>query len=110
MKKLLTCIVAMTLAISVSSTTALVNKCGRWRNFVDNDNDGVCDYYNTSSPFVDNDGDGICDNYGSNSCGNGAGFVDADNNGICHNYTTNTSQNGSGFKQEHCGGHDRHCK
>ena len=47
MKKLLKCIVAMTLAISVSNITALVNKGGRWRNFVDNDGDGICDNYTT---------------------------------------------------------------
>ena len=106
MKKLLTGIAVTALLISMSSTTVLAAGRGCGRNFVDND--GVCDYYNTSCQFVDNDGDGICDNCGSNNCGNGAGYVDADGDGICDNYTANTSQNGSGSRRGHCGGRGRH--
>ena len=91
MKKLITGIATMAVIISVSSTTVLAAGGGRGRNFVDNDNDGVCDYYNTACQFVDNDGDGICDNYNSNVCGNGTG-------------------NGSGFRRGRCGGQSRHCR
>lgn len=128
MKKILTGIATMALVVSVSSITAFAAGGGRGRNFVDNDNDGVCDYYNNSCQFVDDDGDGICDNcglgthgmgaryvdadgdgvcdnYGSN--GNGAGYVDADGDGICDNITTGTSQNGSGFRRGRCGGQGR---
>ena len=109
MEKLLTGIAVTALLISMSSTTVLAAGGGRGcgRNFVDNDNDGVCDYYNTSCQFVDNDGDGICDNCGSDNCGNGAGYVDADGDGICDNYTANTSQKGSGSRRGHCGGQGR---
>lgn len=110
MRKLLTGIAAITLVISVSGATAFAagGDCGR--NYVDNDNDGVCDYYNTSCQFIDNDGDGVCDNYGSNGCGNGVGYVDADGDGICDNYTADISQNGSGFRRGHCGGQGRRCR
>lgn len=69
-KKLLTGAAVMALVISVGSTTAFAagGGRGRRRNFVDIDNDGVCDYYNTFCQFADSDGDGICDNYGSNGC------------------------------------------
>lgn len=84
MKRLLTGIAAMALIISVSSITAFAARGGRGRNFVDNNKDGVCDYYNTSCQYVDNDGDGVCDNY-----------------------TAGTSQNGSGFRRGRCGGQGR---
>lgn len=107
MRKILTGIAAMALIISVSGTTAFAAGGNRGRNFVDSDNDGVCDYYNTSCQFVDNDGDGICDNYGSNGCGNGAGYVDADGDGICDNFTTGASKNNFGVKRGRCGGQGR---
>lgn len=109
MKKALTGIAVMALVFSVSSTTAFAagGGRGRGRNFVDNDNDGVCDYHNASCQFIDNNGDGLCDNYGSNNCGNGAGYVDADGDGICDNITSGTLQNGSGFKRGRYGGQGR---
>lgn len=107
MKKILTCIAAMVLIISVSSLTVFAAGNGRGRNYVDNNNDGVCDNYNASCQFVDNDGDGICDNCASATCGNGAGYIDADGNGICDNYAAGTSQNGSGCRRGRCGGQGR---
>lgn len=92
MNKILTGIATMALVTSVSCTTAFAAGCGRGRNFVDHDHDGVCDHYNASCQFVDSDGDGVCDYFGSNDCGRGAG---------------NGSGNGSGYQRGHCGGHGR---
>lgn len=61
------------------------------RNFVDVDNDGICDYCGTDCQFVDADGDGICDNYNNRGTyGNGAGlgYVDADGDCVCDNYVS----------------------
>lgn len=59
--------------------------------YVDRDNDGICDKYaadqGTCRAFVDADGNGICDNCTAdqNAC---PGYVDADNDGACDNYGT----------------------
>lgn len=50
--------------------------CGAGCAFVDEDGDGICDYYGTCAAygqsaglgFVDEDGDGICDNYENGAC------------------------------------------
>lgn len=78
-------------------------------NFVDKNNNGMCDNYENGvrrgrgmgrngkgANFVDKDKDGICDNYQSgNSRGNGKrmgkkgkgrNFVDADKDGVCDNF------------------------
>ena len=77
-------------------------------NFVDKNNNGICDNYESKvktgkcSNFVDKDGDGICDNKGkncknanckgnckgqfkenANGCGNGCGFRHRHGNGHC---------------------------
>lgn len=96
MKKLLTGIVTMGLMLSVECTTAFAAGAGCGRNFIDADNNGVCDYYNTSCQFVDADGDGICDNRGSGECS--IGYVDADGDGVCDNRSTGTPQNGTGLR------------
>jgi len=58
--------------------------------YVDLDNDGVCDNYGTGNGtggqgscagYVDADGDGVCDNYGAGQ-GSRSGYVDADGDGI----------------------------
>lgn len=110
MKKLLTGIAAFILVVSICSTTAFAAGCGRRRNYVDNDNDGICDYYNASCQFIDNDGDGICDNCATDACGKGTWYVDTDGDGICDNYSTDTSQNGSGIRRGHCGRQGRRCR
>jgi len=66
---------------------AAVNSTGR--NFVDKDNNGVCDNLGTRSGsgrganFVDKNGDGICDNRANagNKCRNGQG--NQNRNGQC---------------------------
>ena len=91
--------------------------------YVDLDNDGVCDNYGTGngtggqgsrSGYVDADGDGICDNYGNGyGCGNGqgngngygpgngngAGYVDADNDGVCDNYGAGNGRGHHGMRR-----------
>ncbi len=75
-------------------------------NFVDKNNDGICDNYKDGNRrgnglrngkgkgpnFVDKDNDGICDNYKDgnrrgnglrNGKGKGPNFVDKNKNGIC---------------------------
>lgn len=81
MRKLFTGIAAMGMVLSMGVTTALAAGHGCGRNFVDADNNGVCDHYSTSCQFADADGDGICDNCGLERCG--MGYVDADGDGIC---------------------------
>ena len=89
--------------------------------YVDLDNDGVCDNYGTgngtggqgSCPgYADADGNGVCDNY-ANGCGNGrgsgygcgngngggAGYVDADGDGICDNYGAGNGRGHHGMRR-----------
>lgn len=103
MKKLVTGIAALALAFSISTIDASAADSGRGRNFVDANNDGICDYCSVSASceFVDADNDGICDNYSYNSSkrkGRGRFYVDSDGDGICDNAATGTPyrQNGKG--------------
>jgi hypothetical protein len=58
--------------------------------YVDADNDGVCDNIGERPEFVDEDGDGVCDNRGIRGFGGyGRIFVDADGDGICDNFGIN---------------------
>lgn len=69
-----------------ASTTAIQ---GYGRHFVDENGDGICDYYQNGrcgAGCVDLNGDGICDFY--NGGGRGPGFVDADGDDICDNLGT----------------------
>ena len=61
--------------------------------YVDDNNDGICDNTGDRPGFVDNNNDGICDN----DCGRGRGgsgrggmkFVDEDDDGVCDNIGIN---------------------
>lgn len=74
--------------------------------YVDLDNDGVCDNYGTGNGtggqgscagYVDADGDGICDNC-ANGQGSCPGYADADGNGVCDNYANGCGNGrGSGY-------------
>ena len=83
--RILTGALAAVLVLSVGATAAFAAgpRAGRGNgNFVDADNNGVCDNRgNGNRNFVDADNDGVCDNRGN---GNG-NFVDADNDGVCDN-------------------------
>lgn len=61
MKKIITCMAAMALAISLCGTTALAAGNNRGRYCIDANKDGVCDYHKTACQFVDKNKDGICD-------------------------------------------------
>jgi len=104
MKKFLTAALALALLLSIGSTAAYAAGGVRGSRFVDEDNDGVCDWHDSSCQFVDADGDGVCDKPGSNGCGRGAGYTDADGDGVCDNFTACAPQNGSGLRRGHCGG------
>ena len=70
---------------AVTDTVPVYNNvcdyCGEGCSFVDEDGDGVCDYYNNRQP---NGGQG----YGSANAGQGQGYgyVDSNNDGVCDNY------------------------
>lgn len=58
---------------------------GNGLNFVDKNNDGICDN------FVDENADGICDGcmgLGGQGKGNGLNFVDENNDGVCDNFAS----------------------
>lgn len=46
--------------------------------------------------YVDLDNDGVCDNYGT---GNGTGYVDADNDGVCDNYGAGNGRGHHGMRR-----------
>ena len=71
--------------------------------YVDRNNDGVCDNYGVGkgangqgscAGYADADGDGICDNC-ANGQGSCPGYADADGNGVCDN-NANGCGNGRG--------------
>ncbi len=108
-------------ADEVSNVPAVNVRAGAQGNFVDDNNDGICDNYaNGTCPqdgtgyghhrgsgnFVDDNNDGVCDNYANGVCpqdGTGYGhhrgsgnFVD-NNDGVCDNYANGACpQNGTG--------------
>lgn len=93
MKKIVTGIMATALVVSIGTMGALAAgyNFGRGRNYVDVNNDNLCDNYNsavcaTYNPdgknYVDTNGDGVCDNH--ITCVKN--YVDVDGDGICDNY------------------------
>lgn len=73
--------------------------------YVDADNNGVCDNCQNGNGrhFVDNDGDGICDYRANRPNHPGKNFVDNDNDGICDNAGNNGCPNHQGCGQGRCG-------
>lgn len=71
MKKSIAGILTAAMVLSVGATSALAAGRGYGRNFVDANNDGICDYAEHACPYIDSDNDGICDNFGA---GRGRGF------------------------------------
>jgi len=91
-------------------------------NFIDENGDGVCDYFQMGSRaagnagmnmmgtmrgryYVDANGDGVCDNFGSRmgqGMGNGRGrrlnFIDQNGDGICDRFQGN-AQAGTNFQR-----------
>ena len=101
-KRLWVSLLMVALAISLAAGTALAAGVHHRRNFMDRDNDGICDNLDTTRAgcnYTDADGDGVCDNLGSGVCagsytGTGLGFgrnctfIDADGDGVCDNLGT----------------------
>ena len=97
--------IALTMALSTEmyAQNGKGNPKAPKTNWVDANNDGVCDNY-TGTPkmnkgtvkpnFVDADGDGVCDNNTGTGSGKGrrTNFVDADGDGVCYNTGTAVSQ------------------
>ena len=114
MKKVLTGILVVVFLFSVGAISVIAASAGRGSNFVDADQDGVCDNrdvtnstsgngFGYNNHFVDADQDGVCDNNAFNGSGNGDGscrgnrFVDADQDGICdYEHTRAYSRHGKG--------------
>ena len=72
--------------------------CGEGCQFIDENGDGICDYYGTGNYcgqyYVDENGDGICDNYGAGRCyGRNQGYIN-----------NNQIMPGNGGWGRHCGG------
>ena len=63
--------------------------------YVDLDNDGVCDNYGTGNGTG---GQGNGNGYGPGN-GNGAGYVDADNDGVCDNYGAGNGRGHHGMRR-----------
>lgn len=80
MKKLVTLGIAVTLTLAISVTAFAAEPVGRI-NFVDTNEDGICDYIGSGIGryFIDEDEDGVCDYVGTrqvrqnnrSNCGNG---------------------------------------
>ena len=114
MKKVLTGILVVALLFSVGAISVIAASAGRGSNFVDADQDGVCDNsdvtnstggngFGYNNRFVDADQDGVCDNRDvtNSTSGNGFGyhnrFIDADQDGICdYDHTRACSRHGKG--------------
>lgn len=82
MKRWIIVALVVVLALSIMAVPAFA--AGNRGNFVDADNDGVCDYYGENGCqmrsgcmmaqggyYVDADGDGVCDNMGNARGGRG---------------------------------------
>lgn len=92
--------------------TALACGHGQRLNYVDANNDGVCDNRVTSVCWNDANGDGICDNRASGVCycdtdGDGVcdrcgkNYVDANGDGICDNCNSVGSYAHHGYGHGH---------
>ena len=82
MKKVISGVLAIVIALSVASASAFAACHRSRRNYVDANGDGVCDYAGSYCVYTDADGDGICDNCASThgrGHGHGCGF-----RGGCH--------------------------
>lgn len=124
MKKILTGILAVTVAVGIGATGAFASASWRGGHFADTDGDGVCDRAGSGLCWIDENGDGICDLCGTGAaacgagrwfadengdgvcdhrehggCGAGRYFTDADQDGICdHNPNGTASRCGGGFR------------
>ena len=116
-----TVIAAFTLSlgvISVFATESIINTpnnnvvyhyCGEGCQFIDENGDGICDYYGTDGCYgthhgqyyVDENGDGVCDNYGTSGCyGRNQNYINTNN----VNFVPRTHHNNGGWGRHGGGG------
>ncbi len=76
MKRILIILVALALVLSIGAAGVYALEAGRRGNYVDGNNDAICD--NRGSCYKDADGDGSCDN--RDQC-----YTDADGDRVCDN-------------------------
>ncbi len=99
-EKVITGIATATLAFSLTAINAFAAEPAVGSSLAAPD--AICNYCNADCPFIDEDGDGICDYYAQGICAaNGLGYVDADGNGVCDNYESGTC---GGYGQGRRGG------
>ncbi len=108
MKKIALC-VALTIFIIVAGSTALMaSETTNLSNFIDVNNDGICDRLQSQITseetgadqtnrnglgYVDEDGNGICDHYEARQDHQGTNYIDANGDGICDNAAVNSMMN-----------------
>ena len=118
-----TVIAAFTLSlgvISVFATESIINTpnnnvvyhyCGEGCQFIDENGDGICDYYGTGGCYgvnqgqyyVDENGDGVCDNYGTSGCyGRNQNYINTNN--VNNNFVPRTHHNNGGWGRHGGGG------
>ncbi len=87
MKKFITIGLTATLLLTIGATTVFATDITTGTNYVDADNNGVCDNVGSGAGeyFTDANNDGACDNIGS---GTGGYFADVNNDGTCDNIGT----------------------
>lgn len=105
MKKTLVGILTAAMVLSVGAIGVFAAGKGTGRNFVDADDNGICDRAENVCRYVDADNDGICDNCGAyqNSGTSKNNFTGVD--GSCHNHTE--GHQGAGRGNGFCGRHNR---
>lgn len=91
------------IALSMGTAAPIATVPAEERNYVNENSDSV---YDNICNFVDEDNNGVCDVYEANqgNCsqnGCGRNYVDADNDGVCDNYT-NGQGRGCGRGQGNC--------
>lgn len=83
MKKVLSGILSIAIALSMLTATAFAAGPSGGRYFADLNNDGICDNAGSRCAYVDADGDGVCDTCGSGQgCGYGRGARGGHGNGF----------------------------
>lgn len=97
MKRLLTCFISAALVLSCTTVSASAHRHGRALDLICGGVQTGClrsacveQCSRHGANCADEDNDGVCDHYDSGRCpGNGlmgGGYVDADSNGVCDNY------------------------
>lgn len=105
MKKTLVGILTAAMVLFVGAAGAFAAGKGTGSNFVDADDNGICDRAESICRYVDADNDGICDHCGAypHSGASKNNFSGA--GGGCHNHAGD--HQGAGRRNGFCGKHNR---